>query len=453
MSEKKTWGIIGGGMMGMTLALRLAQKGDKVTIFEASDKAGGLTSSWAMPARSGSNGDRVVWDKYYHVILMSDLNTRKILKEIGLENECNWVETKTGFYSDGKLYSMSNLVEFFKFPPINLIDKFRLGLTIFAASKIKNWHKLENILVADWLTKWSGKRVFEKIWLPLLKAKLGENYKNTSAAFIWATIQRMYAARKSGLKKEMFGYVSGGYERINSQFAKHLQNMGVEFKYNSKVKAVNKPAGPVGGQINGNLILTTLDDNQYQFDHVISTLSSKESVKVAPQLTDSEKQQHEAIKYLGVICPSVLLGKEISPYYVTNITDSWPPFTGVIEMTALIDKKETKGNHLVYLPKYVNPDDELFNKDDKELQEIFLGSLYKMYSHISEKDLHFWGVSKARIVFALPTLNYSKKVPGITTSIQNYYIINSAQIINGTLNVNETIQVAETKLKEILNNE
>ena len=146
---------------------------------------------------------------------MSDLNTRKILTEIGLEDDLRWVETKTGFYSEGKLYSMSNIIEFFKFPPINLIDKFRLGLTIFAASKIKNWERLENIFVADWLTRWSGKRVFEKIWLPLLKAKLGENYKNTSAAFIWTTIQRMYAARKSGLKKEMFGYVTGGYEKIN----------------------------------------------------------------------------------------------------------------------------------------------------------------------------------------------------------------------------------------------
>ncbi len=111
-------------------------------------------------------------------------NTGKILKELGLENDLRWVETKTGFYSGGKLYSMSNIIEFFKFPPINLIDKFRLGLTIFVASKIKNWQRLENILVADWLTRWSGKRVFEKIWLPLLKAKLGENYKNTSAAFI-----------------------------------------------------------------------------------------------------------------------------------------------------------------------------------------------------------------------------------------------------------------------------
>jgi protoporphyrinogen oxidase len=434
MAEKKTWGIIGGGMLGMTLALRLTQEGHKVTIYETAENVGGLTSSWQM--------DGTVWDKYYHVILMSDLNTRKILQEIGLENDMQWVETKTGFYSDGKLYSMSNIIEFFKFPPINIIDKFRLGVTIFAASKIKNWQRLENIFVADWLTKWSGKRVFEKIWLPLLKAKLGDNYKNTSAAFIWTTIQRMYAARKSGLKKEMFGYMAGGYEKINKKFEAHLLKLGVTIQCNTKVSTVEKTG-------NGLLKVTTQNNTQ-TFDNVISTLSSQASVTIAPQLTEAEKQKHNSIKYLGVICPSVLLKKAISPYYVTNITDSWPPFTGVIEMTALIDKKEVDDKHLVYLPKYVNPDDALFAKDDAALRKIFCDALFKMYPQITEADILFWGASKARVVFALPTINYSKNIPGITTSINSYYIINSAQIINGTLNVNETILVAENKLKEIL---
>ena len=159
---------------------------------------------------------------------------------------------------------------------------------------------------------------------------------------------------------------------------------------------------------------------------------------------------HQAIKYLGVICPSILLKKAISPYYVTNITDEWPPFTGIIEMTALIDPEEVNGKHLIYLPKYLNPDDPLFNENDKGLRDMFLGALLKMYPTISEEDIVFWGVSKARIVFSLPTLGYSENLPGIKTSLNNYYIVNSAQIVNGTLNVNETIQVAETKLNEIL---
>ncbi len=434
MSDQKKWGIIGGGILGMTLALRLSQQGNKVTVFESAEKPGGLTSSWEM------NG--VVWDRYYHVILMSDLNTRKVLEEIGLADELNWVETKTGFYSEKKLHSMSNLIEFFMFPPINLIDKFRLGLTIFVASKIKNWERLETIPVADWLTRWSGKRVFEKIWLPLLKAKLGDNYTETSAAFIWTTIQRMYAARKSGLKKEMFGYVKGGYEKINSQFASYLSNSGVDFKLNSIVKSINTLE-------DGKICVVTENAEEQTFDSVISTLSSQLSVRIAPQLTDVEKQQHNDVKYLGVICPTVMLRKPISPYYVTNITDSWPPFTGIIEMTALIDKSEIKGNNLIYLPKYVNTQDSLFEKSSEEIKDIFMDALFKMYPHINEDDILFWGVSKSRVVFALPTIQYSKKVPGIFTSIGNYYIVNSAQILNGTLNVNETIHVAESKLKLI----
>ncbi len=437
MPDKETWGIIGGGMLGMTLALRLAQQGYKVTIFESGDKPGGLTRSWEM--------DGISWDRFYHVILMSDLNTRKIIKEIGLEKEFKWVETKTGFYSGGKLYSMSNIIEFFKFPPINLIDKFRLGLTIFAASRIKDWRRLENTLVSDWLISWSGKNVFDKIWLPLLKAKLGENYHKTSAAFIWSTIQRMYAARRSGLKKEMFGYVSGGYDVINKSFASHLQQSGVEFKLNTIIDQVKTNE-------NGSISITTFEEkDEYTFNRVISTLSSSQSVKIAGSLTENEKEKHRKVKYLGVICPSVLLSKPISPYYVTNITDTGTPFTGIIEMSALIDKDaELKGRNLVYLPKYVDSDDALFDADDSEIRKIFLGALFKMYPEISESDILFFGVSKAKNVFALPTIGYSTKVPEIKTSIQNFYIVNSAQIINGTLNVNETIQVAEMKLKMIL---
>jgi len=436
MRKQLDWAIIGGGMLGMTLALRLIQQGYQVTIYESEEKAGGLTRAWKM--------DDVVWDRFYHVILMSDLNTRKILHEIGLDGELNWVETKTGFYSEGKLYSMSNVVEFFKFPPINLIDKFRLGLTIFVASRIKNWKAMENILVEEWLTKWSGKRIFAKIWLPLLNAKLGDNYKNTSASFIWSTIQRMYAARRSGLKKEMFGYVNGGYENINTRFVNHLVDAGVIFKYNSKVNSISKNSL-------GKIEVSLVNNTTKTYSQVISTLPSIISAKIAPELNLKEKQQHQSIKYLGVICTTILLKNKLSPFYVTNITDSDTPFTGVIEMTALINPNEIKGHHLIYLPKYVNSDDSLLNTPNDELSQTFLNDFLKMYPSVSRNEVSFCGVSKARNVFSLPTLNYSEKLPGIRTSIDNYFIINSAQIINGTLNVNETIQVAENKLTEILN--
>jgi protoporphyrinogen oxidase len=432
--QAEKFGIVGGGIMGMTLALRLSQQGKKVVLFEAAPELGGLASSWTM--------DGVEWDKFYHVILLSDFGTRGILKEIGLDDKIEWVETKTGFYMNGQLYSMSDTIEFLKFPTLNLIDKFRLGLTIIVASRIKNWKRLEKIPVTDWLKKWSGKNTFNKIWLPLLRAKLGESYTKTSAVFIWATIQRLYGARRSGLKKEMFGYVPGGYKRIVESFRDKLIELGVEIKTSYVAKEIKE---------NGNTLqISFANDRVEEFDKVISTLPASLSAKICSGLKEAEVQKLNNINYLGVICVAVLLDKPISQFYVTNITDSWVPFTGVIEMSALVDKKYFNNNNLVYLPKYVSPEDPLFNYSDEEIKSFFIANFKKMYPWLTDDNLKFVGVARAKHVITVLTKNYSENLPQVKTSVPNVSIINTAYILDGTLNVNETIRVAETKLKEIL---
>jgi Protoporphyrinogen oxidase len=432
--KQQTWGIIGGGIMGMTLAHRLAQQGHKVTLFEAAPELGGLASAWKI--------HNFVWDKFYHVILLSDAHTRGILKDLDLDDNIDWVETKTGFYTDGKLYSMSNTVEFLSFPPLSLIDKFRLGVTIFVASKLKNWKRLEQIPVETWLKRWSGKNTFNKIWLPLLRAKLGESYKQTSTAFIWATIQRMYAARRSGLKKEMFGYVKGGYAEILRSFEAKLIAEGVEIKTSHQAAEISSSANTV--------TVKFTNGNERLFNNVISTLPSGISAGICKGLTKQETDKLNGIEYLGVICASVVLDREISPYYVTNITDTWVPFTGVIEMSSLVEKKNFGGDSLIYLPKYLKADDPLFQATDKEIEDLFLGALIHMYPFLSESNIKYTGIARAKKVFALSTLGYSQNLPSVKTSLPGVYILNAAHITNGTLNVNETIQIADSKLKEIL---
>jgi protoporphyrinogen oxidase len=435
MAPKK-WGIVGGGIMGMTLAHRLSQLGHQVTIFEASPELGGLVSTWKM--------DDVEWDKFYHVILLSDFQTRNIFKEIGLEDSIEWVETKTGFYIKGKLYSMSDTLEFLKFPTLNLIDKFRLGLTILVASKIKDWKRLEKIPVTKWLKRWSGTNTFNKIWLPLLRAKLGESYKETSAVFIWATIQRLYGARRSGLKKELFGFVPGGYKIVIKAFKQTLISEGTVIKTSCAVKEIklssnNKPS------------LAFFNDKAEEFDEVIVTLPSPLAAKLCFPLSPREKERLNNVEYLSVICVALLLDNSISNFYVTNITDSWVPFTGVIEMTALVDKKYLGGNTLVYLPKYLVPMDPLYDKSDDHVKEYFLDNFKRMYPAISNHNIKFVGVARAKHVITIAKLSYSDILPGVKTSIPGLYIINTSHIKDGTLNVNETIRVAENKLKEILN--
>lgn len=453
-NPKSKIAIVGSGFLGLTLALRLAGAGHGVTVFESAAEIGGLASVWQI-------GD-VTWDKHYHVTLLSDSHTRKIVGEIGLGDEFEWVETKTGFYTDGRLFSMSNSLEFLKFPPLGLLGKLRLGGTIFYASRLRNWKPLEGISVEDWLTRLSGRKTFEKIWKPLLRAKLGEAYRETSAAFIWATIQRMYAARKSGLKKEMFGYVRGGYARILQRFAQVLEEKGVKIRLNSRVEKVEKAEDGIkvffvenatnyraevrlnhGPQYSEVAVRPLMSENGFsEFDQVILTCPANIAARILPQLTESERQKLENIRYQGIVCASVLMRKSLSEFYVTNITDE-TPFTGIIEMSALVDKSEFGGHTLVYLPKYVPPEDKLFDKTDEEIERIFLTALERMYPHFQRTDVVEFRVSRVRQVFPLPVLGYSEDLPPVRTSLENVFIVNSAHIVNGTLNVNETIGLAE----------
>ncbi|MEO1013262.1 MAG: NAD(P)/FAD-dependent oxidoreductase [Bacteroidota bacterium] len=425
MSEKVA--IVGGGILGMTAALRIAEKGYQVELFDAAPELGGLARSWKI--------DNITWDKFYHVVLLSDTYTRKIISEIGLENKFNWVETKTGFYSGGKLYSMSNLLEFFKFPPINLVDKCRLGFTIFAASRIRNWKKLERIPVEKWLTGLSGKRTFNKIWLPLLKAKLGDSYKETAASFIWATIQRMYAARRTGLKKEMFGYVEGGYDTVLNAFEKHIQDNNVTIHKGYKAEVVQKGKNGVSIKFGNGKVRT--------FHKVVMTTPSPIITKTVVGLSESEISKLNATEYLGVVCTSLLLKNPISPYYVTNITDDIAPFTGIIEMSSLVDKKNFNGHSLIYLPKYVKASNPFFAKTDEEIEKNFIDALARMYPHITVDEVIASKTARTPFVFALPKIGYSESLSPMKTSIPGLFCINSSYITNATLNVNDTIKLAE----------
>lgn len=431
--QGRQFGVVGGGLLGLTLALRLAQRGWRVTLFEAADHVGGLADAWQL-------GD-VTWDRHYHVTLLSDRFLRGLLAELGLEQQMRWVETRTGFYTDGQLHSMSNSLEFLRFPPLGLVDKLRLAGTIVYASRVKNWRALENVPVEDWLRKLSGARTTEKIWLPLLRAKLGDNYRRTSAAFIWSTIARMYAARRTGLKKEMFGYVPGGYAAVLKALAARLTQLGVEVRTNAPVQRLEQASPGVSVKAPG---------GAEWFDRVVVTAPAPRLAQLCPELTAEEKARLTGVEYQGIVCASALLCRPLAGYYVTNITDGWVPFTAVIEMSALVAPDQLQGRHLVYLPKYVPADHPLLDCKDDQIEREFTAALLKMYPHLTSDDILAFRVSRARQVMPLPTLGYSQRLPAMQTSVPGLWAVNSSQIVNGTLNVNETVKLAEESLSLLL---
>lgn len=429
-----SWAIVGGGMLGLTLALRLAQDGHKVTVLEAADQPGGLADAWRI-------GD-ITWDRHYHVILLSDMRLRALLEDIGLADELRWTTTKSEFYADGRFHPLTTSVDYLRLPVLGLIDKFRLAATIILASRIEDGRPLEKISVEAWLRRWSGGRAWTAVWQPLLRAKLGENWRLASASFIWAIIRRLYAARRTGLKREMFGYVEGGYARILDKLSAALAAAGVETITGVRAERIVRRDGRIGVEGPGGV---------RNFDRVIVTVPAPVAARVIPGLDSEERRRLESIRYQGIVCASVVLRMPLNGAYITYITDPRVPFTAVIEMSSLVDKAAFAGNSLVYLPWYVPADDDAaFALADEEIEKRFLAKLLEMYPKLSREDVLAFRVSRVRNVLAISTIDYSDRVPAFCTSVPGLYVVNSSQILNGTLNVNETVKLAEDALAGII---
>lgn len=423
--------VVGGGLMGLVLAHRLSQQGHIVTVFECSQQLGGLATH--------HDYGSFIWDRFYHVILPSDTHLIKYLHEINLGNQLRWRSTSTGYYVDQKLYSISNTREFLQFPPLNLWNKLRLAFTLIYGSKIKNWQRLEQISVEEWLVKLSGRNTYEKFWQSLLLAKLGENYQRVSAVFIWSYIKRLFSARDSSLNKEQLGYVEGGYKTVFERLEKLIYAAGSCICKGVAVKRITPDT------TNG--LWIEHSQTKEHFDKVIFTAPVEVLQQVASPSLVQIIGDRTRIDYLGVICAVLITRKPLVPHYVVNLADSRVPFTGVIGMSSLVSLQETAGLHITYLPKYAISNDPLFQKTDAEIRQLFAPGIRYMFPHLSEDDIVTIHINRAKHVQPLQVLNYSRKVPRVTTQHKDFFVLNTSQFVNDTLNNNTVVRHVEEFLK------
>jgi len=433
--QPERWAVVGGGVLGMLLAHRLAGAGRRVTLFEAMPELGGLASVWQL--------GEVTWDRHYHVIVPSDSYLRTVLRELDLDDEIRWVQTKVGFSVNGSLHSMSTAWEFLRFPPLTLIEKMRLAATIAVGSRLYSWESLDGVPAERWLRQWSGDGVTNRIWIPLLRSKLGEMYTQTSASFIWGSIRRMYAARQTGSKRETFGYVPGGYAGILDRFQARLLGEGVTIRLQHAARRVDP-------QPSGEIAVEFANGHRESFDRVVLSMATPIAARLCPALTDEERHRMNGVQYLGIICASVLLRKPLAGYYVTNLTDAGSPFTGVIEMTAIVDRATFGGYSLIYLPKYLSADDPAFALSDEDITRAFIDGLRRVYPSVAADDVVTVKLSREKYVMPIPTLHYSQRRPPMHTSVPGLYLIGSAHITTGTLAINTTFELGEKAISELI---
>jgi protoporphyrinogen oxidase len=425
-------GIIGGGIMGLALAQRLGSRGHAVTVYERETQLGGLATY--------QDFGSFFWDRFYHVILPGDCNLIGFLRDIGLEDKLRWRQTRTGFYVDEQFHSMSSTMEFLRFKPVSLMGKIRMALTILYCARIRDWRRLEKLALEPWLRRLSGRATYEKIWKPLLLAKLGENYRRVSAVFIWTYVKRMYSARDTGAQREQLGYCAGGYRAIIERTVERIRAAGGAIREGVTVKHV--AADAAAG------VWVETDRGRSHYDKVVFTGPVNLLEQVAGRELVDCGRPGGSVEYLGVVCGVLVTRKPLAPYYIVNIADARIPFTGVIAMNNVVALEETAGRHLTYLPKYVHSEDPILRRPDEELRTLFLDGLRIMFPDLDDFGIESIHIHRAIKVQPLQVVNYSDLVPRVETRHPDFFVLNTSQFVANTLNNNEVIRAVDEFMRD-----
>lgn len=428
-SQPPRVGVVGGGVLGITLALRLAQAGAAVTVLERGPTLGGLAGTMEL-------GGHTV-DRFYHVITPADARMIAMAEEVGLGDQLRFQPVGAGFFAGGELHDFNGIGDLLRFAPLGPLARLRLGWFVAQCQLRSSYRGLEDLPLETWLRRQCGRQVVERVWKPLLRSRFDGDFSELPATYLWARTRRMSGARgERGRGGEQMGYVVGGHQRLIDAMVARARELGVETRTGAAVSGL---ATDADGSVTG----VELEGDTLDFDLTIPTLQP-------PALRFLLPERHQGLlapypqRWLGVVCVVLKVRRSLLPYYAVNIVDE-TPITTVVETSHVLGTEHTDGLRLVYLPKYCAPDAPEQSEDDDSLYERFTDYLARISPGFSRDEVVEWTVQRAKLVEPVHPLapTDGRRIAPVWTGVDGLALASNAQIYPELLNGDSVMGFAE----------
>jgi len=418
----KNVAVLGAGVMGLACAYELLKKGYQVEIFEADDRIGGMSAHFDFKGLS--------IERYYHFICKTDYDLFAYLDEFGIADKLRWVDTKMGYFYDGKLYKWGNPVALLNFPKLGLISKLRYALHAFISTKRSDWSKLDKKEASQWIRQWIGDKAYKVLWEKLFALKFYDYKDNLSAAWIWTRIRRIGSSRKS-LMHEQLGYIEGGSETLLNCFQIEIEKLGGKIHLRSPVEeVVTEQNRALGVKIKGEL---------KTFDTVVSTAPLPFVPKLIPALPEEDKTKYENIKNIAVVCVIFKLKQAVTENFWLNVNDERMEIPGVIEFSNL---RPTASN-IVYVPYYLPQQHPKFRLSDEAFEQEAKACLQIIQPDLADEDIIDIHVSRYRFAQPICPPDFMAGLPPIKSSIDHLYIADTSYYYPEDRSITESVKLGK----------
>ncbi len=395
-------GVIGGGFAGLTAALRLAQAGYDVTLWEKGRLGGQAATFEVADTRL---------EIFYHHLFQSDTAIAELASEVGVGDKLMWLPSNVGYFADGRIYPLNGAVDLLKLGCIPFIDRVRLGVVTAYLQQVKDWKKYESVTAHEWLSRALGTRAYDKTLGAQLRAKFGSYYDKIPMVWFWGKIWLRTKSRRSPLDQEKLGYFDGSFQVIVDALVKACEQAGVKIE-RSGLSGISQTD-------DGKWSATSeTGEDATVVDVALATVPSHIFQKIAPPLPAEYVEKLDALEYEAAVVAILELDRPLSDVYWLNVADDDLPFTGVIEHTNFVDPAKYEGKRFVYLSKYMEPDHPYFSMSSEEITAAYTPHLSQDQSGLrSIMDQEHMGLSRARCATDHST-SLLRADPGIPNTVE-----------------------------------
>jgi len=360
--------VLGAGAMGLAAAYRALCEGHSVTLIEASAQPGGMAAHFDF--------DGLSIERFYHFVCKSDDPTFALMAELGIGDKMRWRDTSMGYFTKGELNPWGDPVSLLRFPHLSLIEKFRYGLFAFISTRRNRWDELETTSAKDWIERWCGVSVYDKLWRPLFGLKFYEYADNVSASWIWTRVRRIGRSRRS-LMQEQLGYIENGSQTLVDALMAAITAKGGIVRLGEPAVRVETVDGRVSG--------VTTTQNHYEADAVISTVPTPLVSALVPDLPPDSKAAYDAIVNIGVVCVLLKLKRSVTPHFWVNVVDPQVKVPGIIEFSNL--RPIPGGESVVYVPFYMPVTNPLWSRPNEAFVQDAFDCVRRVNPAITADDL------------------------------------------------------------------
>ncbi len=420
-------GVIGGGVLGLTLALRRVQAGDEVIIFEKAQEAGGLASSFPVTDK-GKDGAHL--EKFYHHIFGTDKDIIRLIEEMGLTSEMVWKKPNSSILRYGKLHRLDGVVNILKLGALPFIDRIRFGAAGAYLKFEKNYQRLSKTTATKWVQRWMGKKSYEAIWKPQLVGKFGDKYDQIAMPWLWSRIhERTFA----------LGYMRGGYDKFYVKLEEAVRKAGGQIRFGANVTTI-RPA-------ENDKVVVVDNGQEFVFDKVVATVPTRIFTKLAednlPQSYIEKYSGQNSVEHYAAHVAVLSLNRSVTPAYWISIGDPDYPFLAMVEHTNFMPASDYDGQVLLYLGNYLPMNHPLLDKNEEEVLAEFIPAVQRINPEFDRSWIKKVWLWKAPYAQPIVTLDYYSKLPPHETPIPNVYLANMAHVYPQDRGQNYSIKLGE----------